>query len=151
MAYDPFEKKYQTVTVSPPAAIDVAPVSSDPGLQRYNQFLISSGIDPNTIGTAVMDPNTGGLIVPTIAEEYSAISANHQANAHESELVREADEAFQRGQGDKALGYKKQLRDLNNERGSSYESRLAWFLNEARRAAATASSIALPSANGFSG
>lgn len=151
MAYDPFEKKYQTVPVSPPAAVDVTPVSSlDPELQRYNQFLISQNINPNTIGTAVIDPN-GGLIVPTVAQEYAAISANHQANSVENKLIRNANIASQRGQTDTAMGYKTQLRDLNNERGSSYESRLAWFLNEARRAAATADYIKLPSANGFSG
>lgn len=157
-SYDPFEK-YQDAfqSIVPPAGITVqasAPVALSPDQEaqsRYDRFLVDQGINPNTIGTATIDPHTGGLIVPTVAQEYAAINASNQLNAREGDLRRAAHMAWQRGHGDTAMEYKAKARDLNNKRGGSYESRLAYFLQAAREAAANASYITLPSANGFSG
>lgn len=150
MADDPFSQYQnafqsivppQGVVVQPSAPIEISPnqVASD----KYDRFLIDQGINPNTIGTATIDQSTGQMVVPTIAQEQAAVSANNQANARQGDLIRAANWAAQRGQGDKFLEYKDAIRKMNNQRGGeNYSSRLAYFLAMANPT---------PTANGFSG
>lgn len=149
--YDPFAQYANAFqSIIPPEGVPVqpaVPVTISPeevSLSRYNQFLTDQGINPNTIGTATIDRDTGRMVVPTVAQEYAAVNRNNQENAMEGDLKKAARSAWRHGQTDKALEYETQVRELNNARGSSYEDRLRHFLSVG------ASSPPIPSANGFS-
>lgn len=129
-------------TVSQPATISPEGVL----LSKYDQFLTDQGINPNTIGGATLDPNTGGMVVPTVAQEYAAVNRNNQENALEGDLRKAARASWRRGDTERALEYEGQVRDMNNARGKSYEDRLNYFLAMAQ----AASPPPIPSANGFS-
>lgn len=148
---DPFAKYENAFQSIIPPEGTVAPVQNtgqvaiDPGLSRYNRFLIDQGVNPNTIGTALMDRDTGQMIVPTIAQEYRAINMNNQANAAHAKLLRAQHMAWQDRRPADALANYVRAQDLNAKRGESdYISRLQYFLEPILRA-----NLPPPSANGF--
>lgn len=151
---DAFQPTSAFQSIIPPDGVPVQPVTpvaiSPDGvlLSKYNQFLMEPGrrINPDTIGTAAIDRDTGRMIVPGVAEEYAAANRNNRENALEGDLRKAARSAWRRGQTDDALRYEGQVREMNADRGSSYESRLRYFLNMAR----ATSPPPTPSANGFS-
>lgn len=150
--YDPFAQYANAFqSIIPPEGVPVqptAPVTVSPDaiqLSSYNKFLTDQGINPNTIGTATIDRDTGRMIVPSVAQEYAAANESSKKNALEADLRRAAQKAWQRDQTDKAMEYEAQVREMNIDRGSSYEDRLRYFLDMARAAPPTT-----PSANGFS-
>lgn len=151
---DPFAQYANAFqSIIPPDGVPVQPVApvsiSSDGvlLSNYDKFLTRQGINPNTIGTATLDPGTGRMIVPSVAQEYAAVNANNQENALEGDLRKAARLSWRKGDTDRALEYEGQVRELNNARGgSSHESRLRYFLNMAQ----AASPPPIPSANGFS-
>jgi hypothetical protein len=150
MAADPFAR-YQNAfqSIVPPQGVSVqptAPVQISPeqvAKARYDSFLMDQRINPNTIGTATIDRDTGQMVVPSIAQEQKAIHYLNQANAAKGDLVRAAHWARKREDADGYLKYKQAVRDADNvTRGTSYESKLRYFL-------AMAQAKATPSANGF--
>ena len=152
MADDPFAQ-YQNAfqSIVPPAGIQVqptAPVQLSPeqvSQARYDRFLIDRGVNPNTIGTATIDRDTGQMVVPSIAQEQKAIHYLNQANAAKGDLVRAAHWARQNRDADGYLKYKQAVRDTDNlTRGTNYESKLRYFLE-------LAAANSVPSANGFTG
>lgn len=153
-AFQPYQDAFQSIV--PPQGVQVAQAPAvavtpdQASLSRYNKFLVDQNINPNTIGTATIDRNTGQMVVPSIAQEQFAVRQNNQANARQGDLIRAARRAHARGETDKFLEYKQSIRELNNERGrgrgDSYEDRLAYFLAMAQRATPPPR----PSANGFS-
>lgn len=155
MADDPFAK-YQNAfqSIVPPQGVQVAQapaiaVTPDQvALARYNKFLMEPGrmINPNTIGTATIDRDTGRMIVPGAAQEYAAVNRNNRQNKLEGDLRKAARLSWRRGDAEGALDYEAQVSELNNKRGASYEDRLAYFLAMAQRATPPPR----PSANGFS-
>lgn len=132
-------------TDAPSAVIDVpveavAPevlTTGDPGMDRYNAFLRDQFISPDTIGGAYMDPTSNKMIVPSMRQQEKAMQANNAANAYIGDLLEVADyyqpkvtRGGDKGQPVVAADAMNKVRELNLKRGSSYEDRMKYYMNQ---------------------
>lgn len=155
-------------TGAPPAAIDV-PVEAvaqevlttgDPQRDRYNAFLRDQFISPSSFGAGYADPSymdesgqlhLGKIKIPTVKQQEKAMRANNAANALEGDLLEVADyyrPKVTRGGGTQGnpeitANAMQKVRELNLKRGSSYEERMQYYMNDMYPA------LKIPS-NGFS-
>lgn len=107
--------------ITPDQARAVASETGDPRLDAYRNFLRDQFIDPDTIGNAVIDRQTGRMNVPTARQEELAMRLKDRDNAREGDFIR--------------AGAKQAAREFNEQRGNainpaSFEGRFRYYLDK---------------------
>lgn len=139
---DPFEKygrafsSLGAISDLPPPPVDVQPppqaqnAAENADLARYRNFLLDQFIDPDTIGGAIMDRNSGRMIVPTIKQQEMAMKLKDRDNREEGDMMQWIRNAQSRGDNATATAISNRVRAGNMERGPSFEERYNYYLQK---------------------
>lgn len=103
----------------------VAPAGPDL-LDKYRRFLYEGGINPDTIGGATINRQTGKMEVPRLAQQNAAVSAKDMAAAQDSRL-RNAAYAMQKRDPGGAAALLNLASQQGAQYGPSYESKINFW------------------------